>query len=183
MNQTRKRGKADKTGRDISSGSEHWTKLTREILDTPAWRALPSSAQALYPWLRFEWRGAQANNNGRLRLSVAQAATAMGVNKDTAARAFHSLQEKGFLVVTTPARLGISGDAKGSEYELTEISLPGQGRPRRLFVEWRAGHDYPVMKAGRHNPTGRNGTAKSHPQNTDGVIPFLGTSTRKSSPK
>ncbi len=39
-------------------------------MQMPAWRALPATAQALYPWLKLEWHGPRANNNGKISLSV-----------------------------------------------------------------------------------------------------------------
>lgn len=141
--------------------NEHWTKMVRPNMETEAWRALSVSAQALYPWLKLEWHGPKANNNGRIRFSVRQAATAVGINRKTAARAFQDLQAKGFLVMTEPARLGVGGEASSPSWELTEIALPGSEptRPRNLFRDWIAGRDYPVYKAAAQNPTGRNGQA------------------------
>jgi len=108
---------------------EHFAAMIRNTMNTPAWRALSPSAQALYPWLKLEWRGPKANNNGRIALSVRQAAKLMGAGVNTAAR----------------------------EFELTEIALPGEGaRPRRLYVDWKAGGDFPVQKAAVHNPRGTN---------------------------
>ncbi|KZX94486.1 MULTISPECIES: helix-turn-helix domain-containing protein [unclassified Sulfitobacter] len=138
--------------------AEHFTAMTRNMMETPAWRALSPCAQALYPWLRLEWRGAKANNNGKLRLSVRQAAERMGVNVKTAARAFHDLQAKGFVVVVEPARLGLGGEAKSPAFELTEISLPHSDRSagRRLYVDWKPGADFNVQKGAVHNPRGGN---------------------------
>ena len=106
------------------NNTEHWTKLVRPMMETDAWQALSTCAQALYPWLRLEWRGLKANNNGKIQFSVRQAACRMGVSKNTAAKAFHNLQAKGFIVVTRPARLGLGGDADAPCFELTEIQLP-----------------------------------------------------------
>jgi DNA-binding transcriptional MocR family regulator len=134
---------------------EQFAQMIRNTMSTPAWRALSPCAQALYPWLKLEWRGPKANNNGRLALSVRQAAEKMGVGINTAARAFHDLQAKGFLVVKRPAQLGVAGMATSPEFELTEIALPGKDeRPRRLYVDWKAGGDFPVAKAAIHNPRG-----------------------------
>lgn len=110
-------------------------------MDNDAWRALSPYAQALYPWLRLEWKGEKANNNGKLRLSVRQAAEAMGVANNTAGKAFHDLQAKGFIVVTEYARLGVGGDAQSPAYELTEIALPhGNERGgRNLYRQWKGG--------------------------------------------
>lgn len=138
---------------------EHWTKMLRNTMEEPAWRALPPTAQALYPWLKFEWHGPQANNNGKIRLSVRQAAERIGCSVNAAARAFHELQAKGFIVVTEPACLGTDGFGKSPAFELTELKMPGTERPdgRKLFRDWRDGHDFPVLKATTKNPRGRNG--------------------------
>ena len=137
---------------------EHFAPMFRNTMSTPAWRALSPSAQALYPWLKLEWRGPKANNNGRISLSVRQAAEVMGVSVNTAARAFHDLQAKGFLVVKRHAHLGVKGQATSPEFELTEIALPGEGsRPRKLYADWKPGGDFPVQKAAVHNPRGLSG--------------------------
>jgi DNA-binding transcriptional regulator YhcF (GntR family) len=125
-------------------------------MEEPAWRALSPIAQALYPWLKLEWRGPKANNNGKIQLSVRQAAERLGVATNTAAKAFHELQAKGFVVVTHQAHLGVKGQATAPEFELTEIQLPHASQPvgRKLYRQWREGADLPVQKAAVHNPTG-----------------------------
>lgn len=140
---------------------EHFAAMVRVTMEEPAWRALSPVAQAIYPWLKLEWHGAEFNNNGDISLSVRQAAARVGVGKDTAARGFHDLQAKGFAVVTTPARLGINGEANGSAYELTEMPVPpNKGEGRKLYRQWRPGADFPVVKVMANNPRGRNRKAK-----------------------
>lgn len=141
---------------------EHFAKLTRAMMETAAWQALSCTAQALYPWLRLEWHGPDANNNGQIFLSVRQAEDRLGVSRNTAARAFHDLQAKGFIVVKEGSHLGMSGEAKATQYELTELPLPGtQGNQGcRLYKNWKPGADFPVVKASANNPTGRNGKEK-----------------------
>jgi hypothetical protein len=160
--------KPNKTGRNASEG--HWTKLLRTTMQTPAWRALPSVSQALYPWLKLEWHGPDSNNNGSIRFSVRQAAEALGVANDTAARAFHQLQAKGFLVMTEPAVLGLEGAAKSPAFELTEIAMRGARDGRKLFLHWSEGRDYPFHKAAANNPKGRTRKAKPCPKNHDGTV-------------
>jgi hypothetical protein len=153
----------DKRGnRTGEARQEHWTKMVRNMMETQAWRSLSPVAQALYPWFKFEWKGPKANNNGKIRLSVRQAARALGVTPGTAARAIHDLQAKGFLVMTEMPSLGIEGAAKSPAFELTEITMPGSERHdgRKLFKDWRPGADYPVPKVESNNPTGRNGKEK-----------------------
>lgn len=148
-------------GRDkrVENRAEHWTKLVRPMMQTNAWRALSTTAQALYPWIKFEWHGPKANNNGKLRLSVRQAAVCIGCNPKTAGRAFHDLQAKGFIVQTEGACLSAGGDAQSPSYEVTEIALPTSNTGRRLYSDWQAGHDFPVKMATTNNPSGVNGQA------------------------
>lgn len=167
-------------GRDRRNehGSEHWTKMIRPTMDTDAWRALSPTAQALYTWLKFEWRGPRANNNGTLSLSLRQAAKTMGVRSpETVARAFRDLQAKGFVVVTKSACLGTDGHAKSFEFELTELVVPGRDRPRQLFKKWRPDAEFEVARASANNPNGKGGKGdrkeKPHPQNRDNPIPEI----------
>jgi hypothetical protein len=137
---------------------EKWTKVLLVTQREPAWRALSSAAQALYPWLKLEWGGVEYNNNGRIQLSVRQAASSMGVTHVTAARAFHDLQRKGFIFVTLPASLGLDGDAKGATYELTELKLPmSEHDGRKLYREWTPENEFPVHMTAANNPEGNNG--------------------------
>lgn len=152
---------------------EHFAPMIRTTMDTPAWRALSSTAQALYPWLKLEWHGPKFNNNGKLQFSVRQAAQAMGVTKDTANKGFLDLQRKGFVVVTQEARLGVGGAARCSSYELTEIALVGQIEGRKLYRQWEAGKDFPVRMVMANNPNGANGKTKPcHKNHDDTVIEF-----------
>jgi len=140
-------GKVDKRGRN---NFEHYTKMTRGLMSQDAWRALKPAAQSLYVWLRFEWKGPNNNNNGRIRLSCRQAALRIGITRNTAMGAFRQLQAKGFIVVTEPGCLGVEGAARGPAYELTELGMPGRPVPRHLYRKWKAGHDFDVV---RHNAT------------------------------
>ena len=151
---------------------EHWTKLLRNTMEEPAWKALSPIAQALYPWLKLEWRGPNNNNNGKIRFSVRQAVKCLGVSQNTAAKAFHDLQAKGFIIVTEPARLGLSGDAKSPAFEITELKTLALDKidGRKLYTEWRKGHDFPVHKSAANNPKGINGKTKPHLKNEDVTV-------------
>ncbi len=170
MTDRSRRARANKTGRDAATRGEHWTKLVRSMMETPAWRALSPVAQALYPWIKLEWRGPDANNNGAIRFSVRQAARALGVSNDTAAKGFHDLQAKGFLVMIEAAALGLEGQAKSPAFEITEIALRPARDGRRLFLTWQPGHDCPVQRSRANNPSGRNGKTEPCPRNHDGPV-------------
>ncbi|WP_212635124.1 hypothetical protein [Aliiruegeria lutimaris] len=131
--------------------------MVRQNMECPAWRALSLPAQAIYPWLKLEWKGPKANNNGKISLSLRQIADRAGCNIKTAMRALHDLQRKGFVVVKRPANLGLDGEARSHLLELTEVACPPETRPRNLFKEWEPGADFPVAEVSTNNPEGRNG--------------------------
>ena len=148
-------------------GGEHWTKMIRQNMEYPAWGALSPYAQALYPWLKLEWKGPNNNNNGRIQMSVRQAAKRLGCSTKTSAKALIELQRKGWVVVKRKAVLGVEGAARAHLYELTEIAMPkglgetskikGNPVPQNLFRDWRPGQDFPVAEVRTNNPTGNNG--------------------------
>lgn len=166
--------------------AEHWTKMIRSTMEAPAWRALSASAQALYPWVKMEWKGPQANNNGKISLPVREAAARLGCNLKTAARAFHDLQAKGFLILREHGRMGTEGKGAPPQYEITELVTPGSdgSAGSKLYLHWQDGHDFPVRAHTPSNPTGRNGmlTAeskiKSPSPKTGRVVPINGTKRR-----
>lgn len=148
------------------------TVLRLDVMRTPAWRALSLPAQALYPWIKLEWRGAKFNNNGKLRLSVRQAAECMGCNIKTVMRAFQDLQAKGFIIQTEGACLGTEGMGKAPAYELTEIVSAGQSGPgKQWFKNWSEGHDFPV----KLSPTTARAKTKACSAKGNTVVPFKGT--------
>lgn len=155
--------------------SEHFTKMIRHTMETPAWRALSPLAQALYPWIKLEWKGPTANNNGKISLPVREAATRMGRDKDAVGRAFHDLQAKGFLVLREHGRMGLEGKGAPPTYEITELALPGEHTGRKLYMHWQEGHDFPVRAHTTSNPRGLNGKNKTLSPETGQVVPLRGT--------
>lgn len=147
---------------------EHWTQMLRSTMETPAWRALTTTGQALYPWLKMEWKGAKFNNNGDISLAVRTAAERIGCGRDTAARAFHDLQAKGFLLLTSHGRMGVEGKGTPPTYEITELAMRGEQSGKKLYLHWRPGHDFPVSGHAPVNPTGRNGRENKTPSSKSG---------------
>lgn len=166
--------------------AEHWTKMIRSTMETPAWRALGATAQALYPWIKMEWKGPKANNNGKISLPVRVAAERVGCNKNAAAKAFHDLQAKGFLLLTQHGRMGTEGKGAAPMYEITELALPGKDEHsgKKLYLHWEPGHDYAVRAHAPANPTGTNGILSAESKNkspssfSGRVVPIIGTKTR-----
>ena len=125
------------------------------LVDNDAYRALGSAAQALLIWFLLEWKGKYYNNNGKIMISVRQAAEKINVTRDTAAKAIRDLQAKGFIVVRKGGSLGIEGHGKCPEYEITSIATP-TGPASHRYKEWSEGGDFPVFKHAVKNPDGKN---------------------------
>ena len=166
-----------KHNRQERKAKGHVTLMSRSLMETDAWRALSSKAQALYVWLKLEWKGNNSNNNGKIRLSTRQAAEKMGIHRNSAGEAFRELQAKGFIVVLEYAVLGTSGEAKSPAFELTEIAMPhtSNSQGRMLYKDWQPGRDFAVIKANVNNPTGKGGKKKTQHNICDGVVIDFGT--------
>ncbi|UYV38073.1 hypothetical protein N4R57_02940 [Rhodobacteraceae bacterium D3-12] len=145
--------KVNKKGRNKY---EHGTFIPRSLISTEAWATMSPKAQMLYIWLRLEWKGSRANNNGKIKLSCRQASKCLGIGVNATMRAFHELQAKGFIVVTQLGALGVEGEARGPSYELTDIGMPNQS-PRKLYLKWRSGKDFEVKRHHANNPSGKRG--------------------------
>ncbi len=87
--------------------------------------------------------------------------------EDTAAKAFHDLQRKGFVIQTKAACLGTEGMGKAPSYELSEIVPAGENGPgKQWFRKWKEGEDFPV-----HKGTSRNKSkTKPCPKGLDGSV-------------
>ena len=72
-------------------------QLHEEILASPAYRDLTPKARCLLTEFQRIYR---PSRNGWLSISVVNAAKLIKVNKDTASKAFRSLAEHGFIVLT-----------------------------------------------------------------------------------
>lgn len=112
--------------------AERYVRLTHRMMQTKAWQSLDSSARAVYLELAMIYTG---TNNGRIGLSVRQAAQAIQVSPATAARALSVLQERGFIVATAKGRFDRQRHA--TEWRLTEFKCDLTGQPAsRDFEDW-----------------------------------------------
>ena len=141
--------------KQLGSPTGKFTTINLYVVDAPAWRAVKTTSHSLFILLCLEWGGPKYNNNGKITLSVRQAAERMGVSRDTAAKAFRELQSKGFIVVTKGGSLGVTGHGKCPEYEITSIAMPHQDKSN-LFLDWTPGNDFDVFAHPVKNPNGKN---------------------------
>lgn len=146
----------NKKGRDPHAG-EHGTYLHRALVESDAFRALTPIARLVFIQLMLEWKGSKFSNNGKLRLSTRQAAVKVGCDKGTVSAAFHDLQKKGFIIVTSLGALGVRGVARGPTYEITQWPLPGEKMAKKLYKQWTPSQEFEVKRHSVNNPSGKRG--------------------------
>src|ERR1044071_5096173 len=87
-----RRRKVDRTGRSV--GTDRHVRLHHWLMASTAWRSLTCEARAVLVELYAHYDG---GNNGRLFLSVREAARRTNISKSTAATAFAALVQRGFI--------------------------------------------------------------------------------------
>ncbi len=74
-----------------------YVTLHEEILSSPAYHDLSPLARVLFVELLRVFR---PSRNGRISLSISNASRLLGVHKDRVSKAFHELEEHGFVKLT-----------------------------------------------------------------------------------
>ena len=108
------------------------------MLTSEAWQSLDTVARALYIELSRRYRGPNSNN-GKIPYSVREAATALNVSRNTANRAFHHLEERGFIVANKPSGFNVKGRVS-TEWLLTEFpddTRAGVNIASKAFMRWK----------------------------------------------
>lgn len=123
----------NKTGRSIGTGRHiqlhHW------LLNSPAYLSLSSAARAVHVEIFRLYNG---SNNGRLALSVRIAATRCRIARNTAARAFAELRDRGFVECVTPGGFSLKS-RHAAEWRLTHLKCDASGKlPSSPFMRWRS---------------------------------------------
>jgi hypothetical protein len=106
-----KRGKA--------AQNEQYLTISYPMARSTAWRSLSGVAIKVFIELHTRFHG---GNNGKLSLSLDEAARVLGIGKATAARAFEELQAKGFIALKKRGRWY---GRRASEYALTTKMCDG----------------------------------------------------------
>jgi hypothetical protein len=108
--------------------------VLKETWQCAARRATTPSARLVYIALKARY-SFKLRNNGRIYLSVREAAKELGLNKDTIARAFRELCHYGFIVIVSGSCLGVEGHGKAPHWRLTELGHMHDS-PTRDFLRW-----------------------------------------------
>ena len=124
------RAKVNRKGRSAPAAKH--VGLYRHLLISTAWRHLSCPGRALYVELAYRYNG---ENNGRIPMSVREAAGALNVAPNTAHKAFGELQETGFIKVGTLGSFSFK-QRHATEWILTEYGLKGE-RPTKDYHRWQ----------------------------------------------
>lgn len=141
----RGRRKTDKTGR---SADEQYWNVPFPLARSDAFRQLPGACLKVFIELRCRYNG---SNNGKLTLSLDEAARLLCLSKSTVKRAFEILEERGFL------KLRVRGKwygRKASEWIVTMLPLNGVP-PTNEWKQWQP--KKPLREARKSVPRYRNG--------------------------
>jgi hypothetical protein len=122
------RSRRRKRGR--GSGEGQYVNLPYSMLLSPAWLALSGSAVRLWLLLRTRYNG---GNNGRLTLSLEEAATQLHIGKATVFAAFAELEEKGFVACM---KRGHWYGRRASEWAVTDKGVDGD-MPSYAWKRWQ----------------------------------------------
>jgi hypothetical protein len=109
--------------------------LERWFLATPAWQALPHAARSLYVELELEYKGPESCNNGKIKLSVRQAAERLSCSINFASKMFAELEDKGFIKVNQ--RGSFSWKVKHSTTWILTKHPCGSRPPTADFMKWQ----------------------------------------------
>lgn len=107
----------------------HW------MMALPAWRSLSPQTRVVHLELLRLYNG---SNNGRIALSVRDAASRCNIAKDTAAKCLRELVEKGFTEVVNEAAFAYKL-RHATEYRLTHLRCDKTGAmPSKSYARWKA---------------------------------------------
>jgi hypothetical protein len=111
------------------------------MLRSSAWRSLSPVARCIFLELAAIYNG---GNNGFIALSTRDAAKYVCCSKDTAARAFFELKQKGFIVCCLRGHFDRKSP-HASEYRLTLYSCDRTGeKASKAFMRWHPDEAKPV---------------------------------------
>ena len=114
----------------IIETTERFVKLTYPLIESQAWRWLRPISQSVYIELRRRYNGL---NNGRISLSLSEAAHILKASKSSISKALKQLETHGFIKLI---KKGYFTGRMASEYALTDEQLDGYP-PTREWKQWQ----------------------------------------------
>ena len=114
----------------IIESTERFVKLTYPLIESEAWRWLRPISKAVYIELKRRYNGL---NNGKISLSLSEAAHIFKASKSSISRALKQLETHGFIKLI---KKGYFTGRMASEYALTDEQLDGYP-PTREWRRWQ----------------------------------------------
>ena len=114
----------------IIESTERFVKLTYPLIESEAWRWLRPISKAVYIELKRRYNGL---NNGKISLSLSEAAHILKASKSSISRALKQLETHGFIKLI---KKGYFTGRMASEYALTDEQLDGYP-PTREWKQWQ----------------------------------------------
>ena len=114
----------------VIESKERFIRLTYPLIESQAWRWLGPISQSVYIELRRRFNG---SNNGRISLSLSEAAHILKASKSTISKALNQLETHGFIKLI---KKGYFTGRMASEYALTDEQLDGYP-PTREWRQWQ----------------------------------------------
>lgn len=130
-----KHRKPNATGRN---NFEPFVKLTRNLLESEAWKHASPEARCIYIAIRQRYNG---TNNGELALSCRDAAKVIQGSKNTASRKLNELMEKGLI---KNCHKGVFRNRWASTWILTNENYNGLS-PTGEWKQWRPENKTPYL--------------------------------------
>lgn len=123
--------KTDSKGNNNKNG--RFFALQHHMMNSDAWQSLTPQEVAVFLRVAYRHNGA---NNGKIALSVRDAAKEANVSRNTASKALNSLCLKGLLNLTRPGGFSTNG-GKATTYALTCLPVK-KGKPAsREYQNWK----------------------------------------------
>ena len=116
MRHNLKKGQAKK---GVIESKERFVKLTYTLIESEAWRWLRPISKAVYIELKRRYNGL---NNGKISLSLSEAAHLLKASKSSISTALKQLETHGFIKLI---KKGYFTSRMASEFALTDEQLDG----------------------------------------------------------
>ena len=114
----------------VIESKERFIKLTYPLIESEAWRWLRPISKAVYIELRRRYNGL---NNGKISLSLSEAAHILKASKSSISTALKQLETHGFIKLI---KKGYFTGRMASEFALTDEQLDGYP-PTREWRQWQ----------------------------------------------
>lgn len=142
--------------------SETWLWITQDMLESPAWRAMPSSARTILDRIILEHMHHAGRLNGSLPVTRQQFVE-YGARRNSVGPAIELLIRLGWIVRTSKGHRSAGSDRAPSTYAVTWLPFADEAVPLNTWKRVTADNSDAAVedwRAAQGRGTGRNAAAK-----------------------